>query len=116
MQEGNCAVWNYRCQTNATVSDCSVGCKRMAGCMMSSGRLSAGCAPDLAQCVCSAAMTPLVETMYWSCDGDHWEVKKMDWKNVVEALGCSSASLLYTDSLLLAAFFALHTLHALLNS
>ena len=84
-------MWNYRCQTNATVSHCSVGCGRMAGCKISSNRNIATCVPDPAQCACSPAMLPLVETMYWSCEGDHWEVEKLDWKVVVEALGCSAA-------------------------
>ena len=106
-------MWDYKCQTNSTISRCSVGCERMVGCKMSGRHESAKCAPDATQCACPAAMLPLVETMYWSCSGDHWEVEKKDWKDVVEAVGCSDAdSGVHDTSALLAVLIVVHSASA----
>jgi hypothetical protein len=108
-----CAQWSGKCAANETVSECSVGCERVAGCRIQPlapalaqpdhphGEDAAGvagrCVPDEAQCVCPDVMRPLVETMYWSCpspytSGHHWELSKPRWKAVVESWGCNGAS------------------------
>ena len=107
-----CAQWSGQCAANATVSECSVGCARLAGCRLAAapsptplaqpdhphGEDAAGtpgaCEPDPAQCVCPDEMAPLVATMYWSCPegGELWELSKPRWKATVESWGCGRAA------------------------
>ena len=115
-----CALWTQQCQASATISECSVGCGRIPGCVV--GALSPGsyshaqphhphgieatgaptpCVPDSSQCVCPPGMQSLIETMYWSCEGAAWEAVKGRWETEIRKHGCSGASATSSANLLI---------------
>ena len=63
----------------------------MAGCRISESDGVQSCLPESGQCICPENMKPVLETMYWSCEGDHWEVEKVEWGILIEKYGCSGA-------------------------